>query len=106
MLPTNKNLSSLSFTLEWSAIDVGLLYNYTLIYYSTGQLPVAKRQAEEQEITIPANSTSYTVENLTPFSSYCFTLDALYVQQGIVFDRQPSNELCDINTPPLSEFCT
>ena len=105
MVPTNKNLSSLSFTLEWSTIDTGLLHNYTLSYYSIGQLPVVKRLTEREEITIPADSTSYTVENLTPFSSYCFTLEALYVQQDIVFDRQRS-ELCDINTPPLSKFCT
>ena len=67
------------------------------------QLPVAKRQTQNQ-ISIPAHSTNYTVENLMPFSSHCFSLQASYAQEGIVFSDKQSGDVCDINTPPLGEF--
>ena len=103
MQPTNKNLTDLSFTIEWSPVTTGLLQNYTLSYTS---VPSMKRQAEELflEIIIPAESTSYTVENLTPYSSYCFSLQANYAQEDVVFSQKQSDEVCDINTPPISKF--
>ena len=67
------------------------------------QLPVAKRQIENQ-INISVHSTNYTVENLMPFSSYCFSLQASYAQEAVVFSHRQSDAICDINTPPLGEF--
>ena len=98
--PTNKNLTDLSFTLEWSPVIAGFLQNYTLSYRS---VPLVKRQTDGV-FSIPAGSTSYTVENLTPYSSYCFSLQATYAQEGVVFSQKQSDEICDIITPPLGEF--
>ena len=98
--PTNKNLTDLSFTLEWSPVTVGLLQNYTLSYTS---VPLVKRQADGV-FSIPAGSTHYTVENLIPYSSYCFSLQATYAQGDVVFSQEQSDEICNINTPPLGEF--
>ena len=64
---------------------------------------MAKRQTQNL-ISIPAHSANYTVENLIPFSSYCFSLQASYAQEGIVFSNKQSVDICDINTPPLGEF--
>ena len=107
MQPTNKNLTDLSFTLKWSPIDTGLLQNYTLFYTSRmiNQLPVAKRQSENQvSLKLPAHSTNYTVNNLIPFSTYCFSLQASYAQENIVFSNEQSDDICNIITPPLGEF--
>ena len=103
MQPTNKNLTDFSFTIEWSPVTTGLLQNYTLSYRSVSSV---KRQAEEPlpEIIIPAGSTSYTVKNLTPYSSYCFSLQATYAQEGVVFSQKQSDEICDVNTPPIGKF--
>ena len=103
--PTSKNLTDLSFTLKWLPIDTGLLQSYTLFYTSRmiSQLPVAKRQIKN-EINIPVHSTNYTVKDLMPFSLYCFSLQASYAQEGVVFSDDLSDAICDINTPPLGEF--
>ena len=103
MQPTNKNLTDLSFTIEWSLVTTGLLQNYTLSYRSVSSV---KRQVEEPflKIIIPAESTSYTVKNLTPYSSYCFLLQANYAQEDVVFSQKQSDEICDINTPPIGKL--
>ena len=67
------------------------------------QLPVGKRQIEN-EINIPVHSTNYTVKDLMPFSSYCFSLQASYAQEDVVFSNDQSDAICNINTPPLGEF--
>ena len=98
--PTNKNLTDLSFTLEWLPVTAGILQNYTLSYTS---VPLVKRQTDGM-FSIPAGSANYTVKNLTPYFSYCFSLQAMYAQEGVVFSQEQSEEICDINTPPLGEF--
>lgn len=104
--PKDKNLTDLSFTLEWSPITTPLLQNYTLNYTSRSHLTPVKRQTDNQFIseTIPAGLFSYTVGNMTPYSSYCFSLQASYVQEGIVFSQEQSGKICDINTPPIGEL--
>ena len=107
MQPTNKNLTDLSFTLKWSPIDTELLQSYTLFYTSfmINQLPVAKRQSENPiSLKLPANSTNYTVNNLIPFSTYCFSLQASYAQESVEFSNKQGDAICDIITPPLGEF--
>jgi len=105
--PTNKNLIDLSFTLEWSPVTTQLLQSYTLSYSYRSQLDVMKRQTDEQVISvenISTNSTSFTVEDLTPYSSYCFWLEAVYSQKGFTFSCEKSDKICNINTPPLGKF--
>ena len=105
MQPTIKNLTDLSFTLEWSPVNnTELLQNYSLSYHSVSHLSVEKRQTDSKTVSIPAGSTSYTVDNLIPYSEYCFSLEAIYAQKGIVFSNKISEEICDINTPPIGEF--
>lgn len=48
---------------------------------------------------IPSDVLEYAVDNLTPYSTYCFWLQAVYSKENVTFDRKESKILCDIKTP-------
>ncbi|XP_065904697.1 receptor-type tyrosine-protein phosphatase F-like isoform X2 [Dysidea avara] len=104
-LPDTK-LSELTFTMKWDPLpNTTLLHSFT-VYYNNHSLleqsQVERRQLPDSSIAIDgisATSNEYKVDNLLPYSTYCFWLQAVYAQANVTFDTKESEMLCGITTP-------
>ena len=106
----DKKLSKLSFTLHWNPLpNKTFLDSYILFYINISlihQQTQVKRQLPKQTSIgpLPPDVLEYTVDDLSPYSSYCFWLQAVYSKENITFDRKDSKALCDIETPPTGMY--
>jgi len=108
MEPSNKELTGLSFTLQWSSMsDNPLLDEYNILYTNNSLLGRVKRQGSDQVNKIdgiPRDSTEYTITDLTPYSTYCFWLRAVFRQDDVRFADEESEMICDVTTPPAGKL--
>jgi len=103
--PLNKELTDLSFTLRWPSVsDNPLLDEYNIFYNNQSLLGRVKRQGSNQVYQIdkiPRDSTEYTITDLTPYSTYCFWVRAVFSQDNVSFANEDSDKICDVTTPPV-----
>jgi len=102
----DKKLSTFSFTMQWDPLpNATLLHSFTVHYNNHSlldQSQVERRQLPDGSTTIDgisASSHEYRVDNLLPYSTYCFWLQAVYAQGNVTFDTKDSEMLCGITTP-------
>jgi len=101
----NKELSKLSFTLHWYPLLNKTYLDSFVVFYSNHSLIGQKTQFKRQQLIqtsigpLSSNLSEYVVENLIPYSTYCFWLQAVYSKKDIVFDHKESDMLCDVITP-------
>ncbi|XP_065904635.1 receptor-type tyrosine-protein phosphatase S-like isoform X2 [Dysidea avara] len=103
MEPSNKELTGLSFTLRWPSMsDNPLLDHYNILYTNRSLRDMVKRQVNNQAYQIDGisrDATEYTITDLTPYSTYCFWLRALFSQDSVRFTDEDSEMICDVKTP-------
>ena len=106
MDPPDTKLFELSFTMQWDPLpNTTLLHSFTVYYNNHSLLEqsrAGRRQLPDGSFaidSISASSLEYKVDNLLPYSTYCFWLQAVYAQGNVMFDAQDSQMLCEITTP-------
>ena len=99
-----KNLSQLSFTLQWQPLPNRTFLDSFILFYTNNSLiykqtQVKRQQPNQTSIGISSDLLEYTLDDLTPYSTYCFWLQAVYSKENVTFDYKESEMLCDIVTP-------
>lgn len=100
-----KQLTKLSFTLHWHPFPNKTFLDSLMLFYKNNSLIYKHTQVKRQQPSqssigpIPSDFLEYTVDDLTPYSTYCFWLQAVYSKENVTFDHKESEMLCDIVTP-------
>ena len=82
--------------------DNPLLDHYNILYTNRSLRDMVKRQVNNQAYQIDGisrDATEYTITDLTPYSTYCFWLRALFSQDSVRFTDEDSEMICDVKTP-------